>query len=152
MKNFFAKYKQAGLIKEEKIGFDQISRYIKRAQKDLKVSEAMADIDAEASYNYAYLAMLRIGRALMFSFGYRPTDGQQHKTVVTFSEHVLGSEFSQLVKHFDRMRQKRNRFTYDEPGLLVSQKEIEEAFKSAKKFVGQVVKFIQKRNPRQKLF
>lgn len=75
-----------GFIAKEQIGFDQIIKHINRAHKDLKVSEANLKIDNEAAYNYAYLAMLRTGRALMFSFGYRPIDGQQHKTIVLFSE------------------------------------------------------------------
>ena len=150
-KDLFTDYKKQGLIRKETIGFDQIIKHIHRARKDLKVAKANLDIDAEASYNYAYLAMLRTGRALMFSFGYRPADGQQHKTVVVFSEHILGAEFSKLIKRFDRMRQKRNRFTYDEPGLLVSRRETEEAFDLAKKFVKQVAEFIQKKSPQKRL-
>ncbi|MBU4369275.1 HEPN domain-containing protein [Patescibacteria group bacterium] len=151
MEDFIKEYIKEGLIKKETIGFDQVVKHINRAQKDLKVAEANLDIDAEASYNYAYLSMLRASRALMFSYGYRPADGQQHKTVVIFSKYILTSDFSKLVRHFNRMRQKRNRFTYDEPGLLVSRTETEESFKSAKQFVRQITEFIQRKNPRQKL-
>lgn len=61
-----------GLIGMEKIGFEQIVKHIARAFKDLKVAEANLDIDCEPAYNYAYLALLRTGRALMFSYSYRP--------------------------------------------------------------------------------
>jgi uncharacterized protein (UPF0332 family) len=151
MKEFLETYKRKGLIQEEKIGFDQVEKHIERVKKDLKVAEANFRIDAEAAYNYAYLAMLRTGRALMFSFGYRPIDGQQHKTVVSFCEHMLGAEFLNLVKHFDRMRKKRNRFTYDEPGLLVTQTETEKALQSARQFFRKVTSFIQEKNPQKKL-
>ena len=151
MNDFIEEYKQKGLIKEEDIGFDQVIRHIERARKDLKVARANFKIDAEASYNYAYLAMLRAGRALMFSNGYRPIDGEQHKTVVAFCERVLGKKFLNLVRHFDRMRKKRNHFTYDEPGLLVSETEIKKAFENAREFVERVAECIQKKNPQQKL-
>jgi len=151
MKEFLKIYKQKGLLQEEKIGFDQVLKHIERARKDIKVAEANLAIDAEAAYNYSYLAMLRSGRALMFSFGYRPLDGEQHKTVVAFCEYALGGKFTDLVKHFDRMRRKRNRFTYDEPGLLVSDTETANAFHNAKVFVAKVSGFIQEKNPQQKL-
>lgn len=152
MKNFISEYIRRGMVKEEKIGFDQVIKHVNRAKKDLRVAEANLRIDAEASYNYAYLAMLRTGRGLMFSHGWRPADGEQHKTVVSFCEFLLGKEFFELVRHFDRMRKKRNRFTYDEPDLLVSDTETKSAFESARKFVDKVSGFIQKENPQQKLF
>ncbi|MFA4818216.1 MAG: HEPN domain-containing protein [Parcubacteria group bacterium] len=151
MKEFIRNYKQKGLIKEEEIGFDQIIKHLTRATKDLKVAEANLKIDSEAAYTYAYLAMLRAGRGLMFSFGLRPIDGEQHKTVVQFCEHVLGDKFSETVDYFDLMRKKRNRFTYDEPGLLVSESEISSALANACKLVRAVYDFIQEKNLQQKL-
>ena len=151
MKNFVREYKQKGLIKEEKIGFDQIIKHLNRAKKDLRVAKANLKIDSEAAYNYAYLSMLRAGRGLMFSYGIRPVDGEQHKTVVAFCEVVLSPKFSDLVKHFDRMRKKRNRFTYDEPGLLVTESETKRAFEDAMKFTGEVSKFIADKNPQKEL-
>lgn len=151
MNNFIKEYKQKGLIKEENIGFDQVIKHINRARKDLRVAEANLKIDTEAAYNYAYLAMLRVGRALVFSYSFRPDDGEQHKTVVFFCEYILGQDFSIIIRHFDRMRKKRNRFTYDEPDLLISETETETAFHDAKEFVRKVLGFIQKKNPQQKL-
>lgn len=151
MKEFFKKYQDTGFIKKESIGFDQVEKQLVRAKKDLKVAEANLDIDTEASYNYAYLAMLRTARALMFSFGYRPVDGQQHKTVVIFAENVLGSKFSDLVEYFNRMRKKRNKFTYDEPEILVSEEEAKNAILVAKEFVTKIVQFIKEKNPQKEL-
>lgn len=151
MKNFIDLYKQKGLIKEEKIGFDQVIKHLERAKKDLYVAKANLEIDTEASYNYAYLAMLRSGRALMFSLKYRPIDGEQHKTVVAFCEKTLGENNLEIIKYFDRMRKKRNRFTYDEPELLVSKTETEQAFKNSKEFVKIINFYIQDKNPQKKL-
>ncbi len=52
--------KSQGLIEEENIGFDQVSKHVTRAHKDLKVARANLSIDSEAAYNYSYLAMLRM--------------------------------------------------------------------------------------------
>ena len=152
MKEFVNEYIKRGLIKEEKIGFDQVSKHIVRARKDIKVAKANLPIDSEASYNYAYLAMLRSGRALMLSCYFRPADGEQHKTVVHFCEKVLGGEFSELIRRFDRMRKKRNRFTYDEPGLIVGDTETHEAVRNAQLFVEKISEYIQNRQPQKKLW
>lgn len=151
MKKLIENLKNQKFIAEEKIGFDQIIKHISRAYKDLKVSKANLKIDQEAAYNYAYLAMLRTGRALMFAFSYRPIDGQQHKTVVSFAQAILGDDFPALVAKFDRMRKFRNKFTYEEPDILVSQQETEKALKAANQFVKKVAEFIQKKNPQRKL-
>jgi uncharacterized protein (UPF0332 family) len=131
MKPLLDNLKKQGFIAQEKIGFDQVVKHISRAQKDLVVAKANLEIDSEAAYNYSYLAMLRAGRALMFNFGCRPIDGQQHKTVVDFCSAVLGRDFKELTLSFDKMRKLRNRFTYDEPGILVSQVEAKQSLSRA---------------------
>jgi len=142
-----------GLIqKEEGIGFDQIEKHLKRARRDLEVASANLSIDSEASFNYAYLAMLRAGRALMFSFSYRPIDGFQHKTIVDFAGCVLESNFSTLIAKFDRMRKTRNKFTYEEPGLLVTETEAESALQFAKNFVSEVNRFLKEKSQQKKMF
>ncbi|MFH1780919.1 MAG: HEPN domain-containing protein [Candidatus Nealsonbacteria bacterium] len=151
MKSTIDNLKKQGFIEQENIGFDQVSKHINRAYKDLKVAKANLNIDSEASYNYSYLAMLRTGRALMFSFSYRPIDGQQHKTVVQFCGTMLGKSFVSLVSSFDHMRKFRNKFTYDEAGILVSRQETEQSLKRAEIFVEKVTQFIQKKNPQKKL-
>ncbi len=96
--------------------------------------------------------MLRIGRALMFSFGYRPVGIMQHKSIVLFCDAILGKDFSTLVFHFDKMRKFRNKFTYNEPGLLISRKQTEGSLKNASFFVNRVTEVIQKKSPQRRLF
>jgi len=138
-----------GLIKKQEVNFNQIDALLLRAKKDLIASKANLEVDEEVTYNYAYLAMLRCGRAIMFVKGYRPTDGQQHKTVIEFAGKVLGGKFVIIVKKFDNMRRKRNQFTYD-PFLPVSKLEAENALKTAEEFVKKIVELVRKENPQQK--
>lgn len=135
-----------GLIKKQKIDFSHIEALLLRAQKDIITAEANLKIDEEVTYNYAYLAMLRCGRSIVFMKEYRSVDGQQHKTIIELSGEILGEEFKSIVKKFDRMRRKRNQFTYD-PFLPVSKIEAENALKTAEEFVKIVLKLIQKENP-----
>jgi len=139
-----------GLIKRQKADFSQIEALLHRAHKDIVAAKANLEIDEEVTYNYAYLSMLRCGRAIMFMKGYRSVDGQQHKTIIELSGEILGEEFKSVIKKFDHMRRKRNQFTYD-PFLPVSKIEAENALKTAEEFVNIAMNLIQKENPQLRL-
>ena len=112
-KRFIEEYLGKGLIKKQKSDFRSAKKLILRAKKDIKTARANLEIDEGIAYTVAYLAMLRAGRALMFLKGFRPADRYQHKTVVEFMSQFLGTEFKPIVERFDKMRRKRNIFTYD---------------------------------------
>lgn len=135
-----------GLIKKQKVDFPHIEALLLRAQKDIIVAKSNLEIDEEVTYNYAYLSMLRCGRAIIFLRGYRSVDGQQHKTIIELSGEILGKGFKNLIRKFDRMRRKRNQFTYD-PFLPVSKTEAEDVLKTAEEFVAKVIKQVQDENP-----
>jgi len=139
-----------GLIKKQKVDFSQIEALLLRSRKDIVAAKANLEIDEEVTYNYAYLAMLRCGRSMVFMKGYRSVDGQQHKTVIELSGEILGEKFKNIIKKFDHMRRKRNQFTYD-PFLPVSKIEAENALKTAEEFVTIVLKLVQKENPQLRL-
>ena len=127
-----------------------VEKLVLRAFKDLKAAKANLDIDEGIAYTVAYLAMLHSARAVMLMKGFRPADGYQHKTVVEFMFHFLGKEFKDIVGHFDKMRRKRNIFTY-EIDAIISKTEAETALDSALKFVNLVRNKIRKENPQLEL-
>ena len=139
-----------GLIKKQKIDFSQIEALLYRARKDLKVAIYNLDMDEEATYSYAYLSMLRCGRSIVFLKGYRSVDGQQHKTIIELTGEILGKDFKDFIIKFDRMRRKRNQFTYD-PLLPVSKDEAKNALKTAEEFVNRTIKWVKKGNPQLRL-
>lgn len=140
-----------GLIEKVSYNDKQIVSNIMRAQKDLITAKATIEIDEEWAYTIAYHAMLRAGRALMFFKGYRPKGKNQHKTVVDFSEEMLGEEFRNLTERFNRMRIKRHDFIY-EPERPIPRTEVVKSLESAGKFVKEIMDNIQKANPQKKLF
>lgn len=140
-----------GLIEKVSFSDKQVASNIKRASKDLVTAKANIEIDEEWAYAIAYHAMLRAGRALMFSLGYRPKGKDQHKTVVDFCAEMLGEEFKNLTDRFNRMRIKRHDFIY-EPERPIPLTEITKSLESAEKFVKEIKEKIQKANPQRKLF
>ncbi|HHT9105412.1 MAG TPA: HEPN domain-containing protein [Candidatus Wujingus californicus] len=134
------------LIKKQKPDLKSTEKLILRAQKDLETAKANLSIDEGIAYAVSYLAMMRSARAFMLLKGFRPSDGYQHKTVVEFMFHSLGKEFKEIAEHFDRMRRKRNIFTY-EIDISISKTEADNAFDTAVKFVNLIKEIIKKENP-----
>ena len=85
----------------------------------------------------------------MFLKGYRPIDGYQHKTVVEFCCIILGDKYKKLTQHFDRMRRKKNIFTY-EVNISISKTEVENALKTAREFIELIKENAEKANPQHK--
>ena len=89
-----------------------VQRLILRAYKELRTAKANLEIDEGIAYTVAYLAMLHAARAFMLMRGFRPADGNQHRTVVEFISRLLGKKFAVITEQFDRMRRKRNIFGF----------------------------------------
>ena len=140
------KLKKQGKIKKQKAGIVQIEALLKEAILDFREAKKISHIAERATYLLAYMAMLKAGRALLLFKGYQPADGSQHKTVVEFMFHFLGKEFKEIVEHFDRMRRKRNIFTY-EIDISISKTEAGSAFETAVKFVNLIKEIIKRENP-----
>ncbi len=138
-------FQKKGLIKAQPPNFEQIERQIVRAEKDLQTCILVRKQDPEWTSTIAYQSMLRAGRALMFSIGYLPADGQQHKTVVEITGKILGREFAVLVKQFDKMRKRRNIFFYESEDAH-NFTEAEGAIQSAKNLLEKIKKRIRELN------
>jgi len=147
---FLARLKKEGKIEVQKVGFIQIEQLLRAAIFDLKEAKKISHIADRATYLLAYMAMLKAGRALMFLKGYRPADGAQHKTVVEMTYAILGSKYKGLVEHFETMRRKRNKMTY-EAGALLSKFEAQEAFSDAISLVQKILEEAKSQNPQMEL-
>jgi len=139
-----------GLLRTQKSDLRAVEKLILRAHKDLKTAKANLDIDEGIAYTVAYLAMLHAARAFILLKGFRPADGYQHKTVVEFVSYFLGDEFKAITEQFDRMRRKRNIFTY-EIDISISKSEAINALSTAARFVDLIKGIIRKENPQMEL-
>ena len=133
----FEKLLKDNLIKKVKPDFDQIKHQLKRAAQDLETAEANLRIDATWSLTIAYHAMIRAGRALMYSKGYLPTASQTHKTIVESAGIILGERLQDLLAKFNRLRRRRHHFIYDSKNH-VNQEEASAALETAKKLIAEI--------------
>ena len=136
--------------KDDYIDSSQVQSVLEKSRRSIKSARLLIDDDRENSYQLAYEAMLLAGRALVFSFGFRPRAAGSHKIVVDFSKKVLGKEIATLVFKFDKMRKIRHYLIYGS-GLSISEVDSRNAILSAAKFLKNVENFINDKNLRGKL-
>ena len=87
----FQDFINKGLLKKEKVGFDQVERVLEKSYRNLKSAEILIkNKDEEGAFKFAYDAMLLAGRALVFSYELKPRTIGSHKIVIDFSKKVLG--------------------------------------------------------------
>jgi uncharacterized protein (UPF0332 family) len=139
------------LIKKQTPDFRQISKQLQRSLKDLKTSEANLKIDLTWSLAIAYHAMIRAGRALMYSKGYLPTTKRSHKTIIEFTKLLLGHDYHVLVGKFNRLRRKRHDFIYESKNH-VTHSEAKSCLETAKNLVEKIIALVKKENPERDLF
>ncbi|MHB1336714.1 MAG: HEPN domain-containing protein [Candidatus Humimicrobiaceae bacterium] len=131
---------EKGLIKkDDTIDSSQVLSVLKKSRRSIKSAKLLIEDDRENSYQLAYEAMLLAGRALVFSFGFRPRAAGSHKIVVDFSKKVLGEEIATLVFKFNKMRKIRHYLTYG-TGLYISEIDSRNALSSAIKFLKHVIR------------
>jgi len=95
--------------------------------------------------------MIKGSIGLMLSYGIRPRIGPgYHKIIIKFSGKILGRQFKSLIRTFDQMRKKRNRFIY-EVSTFISEKEAKDAIRIADKYLNIIESIVQKKNPQKKL-
>ena len=146
----FDELENKNLIRKTNINFKQIYNFLSRSKQDLKTSKSNLSIDEEWSYTIACHAMLRAGRSLMMSFGYRPLGKDQHATVVKFTSIVFGNEFKDLTNMFDRMRRKRHDFIY-EPNRPIPRQEAAQAVADAEELVRRIWHVVKNKDPQKNL-
>lgn len=106
-------------LRRQRADFEQIGRYLASAQKKLVAARKTLEIDAEASYQLAYEAMLKASLGYMLSFELRPRSlPGHHVTIIQFAEERLGPAFKNLIALFDRMRRKRRQAIYEVTGFI----------------------------------
>ena len=139
------------LIKKQKPDFTQIQFQLQRSLKDLKAAEANLNIDLTWAMAISYHAIIRAGRALMYSKGFLPTTRKSHKTIVEFTKLVLGHEYDTLVSKFNRLRRKRHDFIYDSKNRITHSEAIS-SLETAKKLIDEIIMLVRKENPDSNLF
>jgi uncharacterized protein (UPF0332 family) len=144
----YGKFLKNNLIKKQNPDFKQIELQLQRSLKDLQTANENLNIDLTWTYTIAYHAMIRAGRALMYSKGFLPTTKNTHKTIVEFTKLLLGNNYETTTIKFDRMRRRRHDFIYDSINHM-SLNETKSCLTTAKKLIDKIFDIVKNENPQK---
>ena len=140
-----------GKLKKQKTDIGYLNKMLNAAERNFKAAALVKNKVDEASFKLIYDGLLQIGRVILLLNGYRPDDGEQHKTTFTAAGELLGKEYHNLINKIQKFRIKRNICVY-EPRGLITKAETEAILKTSREFWHKVRSYLEKKNPQLKLF
>lgn len=149
--DLFDRLSKEGKLKRQKADIDYLNALIDAAKRNFEAALVVRGRIDEAAFKLFYDGLLQISRVVVLLKGYRPDDGEQHKTTFLAAGEILGSEYEDLIRKIQKLRIKRNICLYDPKGLI-GKSETEAMYITAKKFWNKVRLYLGKANPQLKLF
>ena len=142
---------KAGKLKLLQAGLDHVESLLNGARRNFEAARSVRDQVPEAAFKLFYDGLLQISRAVVLLAGYRPSDGEQHKTTFLAAREILGPEFGELIRRMQKFRIKRNDCVY-EPKDLVGASDAEAIERTARAFWNKVRAKLKEQNPQIALF
>lgn len=140
-----------GKLKKQKVEIDYLNDLLSAAKRNFHASLLLKDKIDEAAFKLIYDGLLQIGRVIVLMNGYRPDDGEQHKTTFLVAGELLGGDFNGLIAKIQKFRVKRNDCIY-EPRGFINRTETESIFQTAREFWAKVKNYLESKTPQLKLF
>ncbi len=142
---------EEGKIRKQKTNIGYLNNLINSAKRNFEASAMVKGKIDEAAFKLCYDGLLQIGRVILLLNGFRPADGEQHKTTFSVAGKILGTEYNDLVRKIQKYRVKRNNCIYD-PKILITNAESENIYMTAKIFWHKVKDYLSNKNPQLELF
>jgi len=151
LESSLAKLANAGKLRRQKAGLDYLNDLLEGARRNFDAASVLQGRVDEAAFKLYYDGLLQVSRAVVLLAGFRPDDGEQHKTTFLAAGEILGQEFEDLIRKIQKFRIKRNDCVY-EPTGLIGKSEAEAIHQTAKAFWAGVRAHLKDKNPQLRLF
>ncbi len=152
LKNLLNKLLEEGKIRNQKTDINFLNALLSAAHQNFLAAKYNLEGGfSETAFKSAYDGLLQISRVILFLNGFRPDDGEQHKTTFLVAGALLGDDFSELIQKIDRYRIKRNNAVY-QPTDFISRSESAGILNSAKEYWSVVKKYLKSKNKQLELF
>lgn len=152
LENLLNKLEKEGKIKKQSTDTSYLNASLHAAHQNF--SSAKYSLEGgylDTAFKSAYDGLLQVSRVILLLNGFRPDDGEQHKTTFTVAGAFLGEEFTELIEKIDRYRIKRNAIIY-QPLTAISKSEAEGILKSAQDYWSKVKEYLSNKNKQLELF
>lgn len=151
LKDLLNRLIKEGKLKRQETDIGYLNNLLEAARRNFEAAVIVKDKVDEAAFKLFYDGLLQIGRIILLLNGYRPDDGEQHKTTFLVAGELLGEEYRELIAKIQKFRIKRNVCIY-EPTGLISRSEAEAIYKTTQEFWQKVRMYLWKKNPQLNLF
>lgn len=150
--NFLNQLEKEGKIKRQATDISHLNASLRAASDNLASARFnLKNGYKETAFKSAYDALLQISRVILLLNGFRPDDGEQHKTTFKVAGAILGEEFAELISRIDRFRIKRNSLIYD-PLHAISAAEAASILESSRIYWNQAKKYLRSSTRQLELF
>lgn len=140
-----------GKLKKQNTDTAYINGLLEAAHRNFEAALMVQGKVDEAAFKLTYDGLLQVGRAILLLNGYRPDDGDQHKTTFEVAGIILGDEYRDLISRIQRFRVKRNNCMYNPIGLL-SASETESIVSIGRQFWKQTKEYLREKDLQLHLF
>jgi len=151
LENSLRRLLKEGKLSRQKTSIGYLNNLINASKRNFLAAAIVKDEINEAAFKLCYDGLLQIGRVILLENGFRPADGEQHKTTFAVAGEILGDDFHDLIRKLQKYRIKRNNCIYD-PNILISSTEAENIHITAQEFWRKVKVYLANKNPQLSLF
>jgi len=148
---FLVKLEREGKLKRQKVDLGYLNDLLDAAKRNFDAARVVRGKVDEAAFKLFYDGLLQVSRVVVLLSGYRPDNGEQHKTTFLAAGEILGPEYADLIRKIQKFRIKRNECIYDPRGLI-GKSDAGAIDQTANEFCGKVRSYLEKENPQLKLF
>lgn len=152
LENLLKELLKTGKVKKQQTDISYLNASLYAASQNFRAAKYnLAGGYMETAFKSAYDGLLQISRVVLLLRGYRPDDGEQHKTTFAVAGAFLGQEFNELIGIIDRYRIKRNNIIY-QPLAAISKSEAENILKSSEEYWKRVKEHLRSRSGQLEFF
>lgn len=152
LKSLLDRLRKEGKVKKQETDVHHLDGLLNAAHNNFLAAKYNLDGGFwDTAFKSAYDGLLQISRVVLLLNGYRPVDGEQHKTTFTVAGAILGDDFTDLIERIDRYRIKRNNVIY-QPIDFISEGEAVGILESAGEYWSKVKKYLKAENKQLELF
>ncbi len=150
-KNLLKRLIHEGKLRKQATDIAYLQNLLDAAKRNFDAASLIKGKIDDAAFKLFYDGLLQLGRVIVLSNGFRPVDGEQHKTTFTVAGEFLGKDFVSLIDKIQRYRKKRNDCIYD-PKALIGRVEAEAIHRTAREFWRRIKSYLSEKDPQLRLF
>jgi len=151
LEDLLNRFIREGKLKRQRTSIDYLNNLLDSAKNNFEAASLIKGKVDEAAFKLVYDGLLQLSRLILLLNGYRPNNGEQHKTTFTVAGQLLGEEYLRLIEKIQKFRIKRNICVY-EPRGLISKNEVESIYKNIPRILAKSTNLSKNEKPTAKTF